>query len=251
MAKKQAATKNNNDASGEEQKLVAIVDQMMATEHQDMTPNYEPATKITKTEDTTEKVDLKDQVDITEQSEPTEPASPPALDIFADVPGPPPLAGKSETKASLKKKATQIAVVDNSDDASTNQEETAELETEAETEAEPEAEAATEPEEEEEAETPSTTSAVRTENFDDPVIAEAIEDIVAHEGDIALSVQDATQADAELKSLHHAEAHTHHLFWTLVAIVCLVAIAMAVFIINPSIHTPFRNLNWNTIRRHL
>ena len=247
MAKKQAVTKNNNDGSGEEQKLVAKVDQMMATEHQDMTPNYEPATKITDPEPKAKKVEVKDEVTTTENSEPIEPASPPALDIFADVPGPPPLAGKSEAKASLKKKATQIAVVDNSDDASTNQEEKAEVETEA----EPEEEAETEADVEDEAEAPSATSAVRTENFDDPVIAEAIEDIVAHEGDIALSVQDATQADAELKSLHHAEAHTHHLFWTLVAIVCLVAIAMAVFIINPSIHTPFRNLNWNTIRRHL
>ena len=247
MAKKQAVTKNNNDGSGEEQKLVAKVDQMMATEHQDMTPNYEPATKITDPDPKAKKVEVKDEATTTENSEPSEPASPPALDIFADVPGPPPLAGKSEAKASTAKKATQIAVVDNSDDASTNQEEKAELETEA----EPEEEAETEPDVEEEAEAPSATSAVRTENFDDPVIAEAIEDIVAHEGDIALSVQDATQADAELKSLHHAEAHTHHLFWTLVAIVCLVAIAMAVFIINPSIHTPFRNLHWNTIRRHL
>ena len=245
MAKKQAVTKNNNDGSGEEQKLVAKVDQMMATEHQDMTPNYEPATKITDPDPKAKKVEVKDEVTTTENSEPSEPDSLPALDIFADVPGPPPLAGKSETKASPAKKATQIAVVDNSDDASTNQEEEAELETEAEPEAE------TEPDVEDEAEAPSATSAVRTENFDDPVIAEAIEDIVAHEGDIALSVQDATQADAELKSLHHAEARTHHLFWTLVAIVCLVAIAMAVFIINPSIHTPFRNLNWNTIRRHL
>ncbi len=247
MAKKQTATKNNNDGSGEEQKLVVKVDQMMATEHQDMTPNYEPATKITDPDPKAKKVEVKDEVTTTENSESSEPVSPPALDIFADVPGPPPLAGKSEAKASPPKKATQIAVVDNSDDAPTNQEEKAEVETEA----EPEEEAETEADIEDEAEAPSATSAVRTENFDDPVIAEAIEDIVAHEGDIALSVQDATQADAELKSLHHAEAHTHHLFWTLVAIVCLVAIAMAVFIINPSIHTPFRNLHWNTIRRHL
>ena len=238
MAKKQATPKNNNDSTGEEQQLVAKVDQMMATEHQDMAPNYEPETKKVETSPSSKEEEVTDLPKKIVIKEDNDSSNPPPLDIFAEVPGPPPLNGKSEPKASIRKTATKIAVVDNA-----NQSNDA---IEVESVPEPKDEL-----EEDEAEEVSNKSTPRSENFDDPVIKEAIEDIVAHEGDIALSVQDATQANAEANSLRHNKGHTHHLFWTLVALVSLIAIIMALFIINPSVHNPFHNLRWSSIRHHL
>jgi hypothetical protein len=68
--------------------------------------------------------------------------------------------------------------------------------------------------------------------IDDAASDAAVDDIVAHEGDTVLEVDDASseqavQAPQPKKKLHH-----HPVFWTLVTLVALTAIAAAVLLVS-------------------
>ncbi|MGH7234098.1 MAG: hypothetical protein ACREF7_01490 [Candidatus Saccharimonadales bacterium] len=228
MAKKQTA-KVSVDGSDEEQKLIVRVDKMMATENQDMAPDYEPETKQADLEPEKQSATKpKTKIAVVGVDEDSEIAdSLPPLDIFADAPGAPPLKVKTEKSAEPKdeQKETEESVVP---PVETEQDNTAWVEQ------------------------PEDNAPQKVENYDDQLTAKAIEDIVAHESDDeGQSAKDSEEPSEVKVDLSRQTKHTHHIFWTLVAIVCLLAVAMTIFIINPSIHNPLSHLHWSSIRRHL
>lgn len=92
----------------------------------------------------------------------------------------------------------------------------------------------------------------RSNEFDDPKTAAAIDDIVAHESDVVLNSVDQQHSETiEASEPAKTTKHGHPLFWFLVLIICLIAAAMALFLIDPSIHNPLTKVNWNAIRRRL
>ena len=237
MAKKQA-NQPKTDISKDEQQLIVKVDKMMATEHQDMAPDYEPETTLLeepKDEPSpTNKKKIAIMTDEETKSEEESSDSLPPLDIFADAPGAPPLkpspeSAKSKDRVEVKKAAkSETPAVEIK----------ADLPAEAKEEVQPQEDEPLPP---------------RAESFDDPLTAKAIEDIVAHESDVALSEQNDSNSSSAASESHiiREGKHTHRIFWTLVTLVCIIAIAMAVFIIDPALHNPFSHLHWSSIRRHL
>ncbi len=229
MAKKTNQPKT--DLSKDEQQLIVKVDKMMATEHQDMTPDYEPETAMPEPKTATPSPKSKKKIAIiTDEANSEDQSSTPLspLDIFADTPGAPlletsPDNAENEAKIEVKKdkkNSSRPEIKEPKEEVTPIEEEPA---------------------------------APRSESFDDPLTAKAIEDIVAHEGDIALSEQDDPESSPAVaeRTIIREGKHTHRIFWTLVALVCIIAIAMAVFIINPSLHNPLSHLHWSAIRRHL
>ncbi len=246
MAKKKD-NKTNAESTSDDIKLVAKVDEMMATKNQDMTPDYEQAIKSSDAEsEPSNEEEATTETKTEVQPEEIKAEDMPPLDIFADVPGAPPLEDKEIEAVEIKpkkpksnKKATKISIKEYDNEP--------ESEDEAETGTEDKAEV--EPEEEEEKVEP---VKKRPPAYDDSVISKAIDDIVAHEGDVALMVQDQQQASSEGVAPTHSVKRTHHIFWTFVALVCLVAVAMTIFIINPSVvRNPLHSLHWNSIKKHL
>ena len=236
MAKKTEKNKPAPEAFSEDQKLLAKVDAMMATQNQDMTPGYEPKVDLAQVEPEAVKEEVKEAPKDVAADTKTGPAAEalPPLDIFADVPGAPPLETKTTAKtASAKKPAKKVKITQYEEEPEVIA--TSVKDTSAE---EPESQAVLDPQ--------------QPPNYDDSVLAKAIEDIVSKESDAALNaVDEQTEQSEELDMGRHYSKRTHHLFWTFVTLVCLIAIAMAVFIIDPSIHNPLRNLHWSSIRKHL
>lgn len=199
-------------------------------------PNEDPAVvaKVDKMMDPKKQEDPKPETVIDPINEPAaddteEPSSDlPPLDIFADAPGAPELV-----KPGSKKKEKKG-------------------------EPEPEQAPVSEPEQpvdpvasEDVESVPVEGTPIEPDDFDDPTTAKAIDDIVAHESDAVLSIEDSKKAQAEDAVPPEKGKSSHKIFWSLVFIVCLVAVAMAVFIVDPSIHLPLKHLNWSTIKRHL
>jgi hypothetical protein len=85
--------------------------------------------------------------------------------------------------------------------------------------------------------------ATTPDEYDDPKLTEVINDIVAQESDKALLVDDSLLAKAQQNSRMVNARSSHPIFWTLVALVCLVAIAIAVFLIYPNIYPPISRFN--------
>jgi hypothetical protein len=81
------------------------------------------------------------------------------------------------------------------------------------------------------------------DEYDDPKLTEAINDIVAQESDKALLVDDSLLAQAQQNSQMVNARSSHPIFWALVALICLVAIALAVFLIYPNIYPPISRFN--------
>lgn len=88
------------------------------------------------------------------------------------------------------------------------------------------------------------------ENYDDPVTAQAINDIVASESDEVLAAEDSALAEQQLDSEPVKESG-HKLFWSFIALICLVALALALFIIDPNLFKPLTKIHLNSIMRHL
>jgi hypothetical protein len=89
------------------------------------------------------------------------------------------------------------------------------------------------------------------EEYDDPAITKAINDIVAEESDEVLSAEDKKLERKRAKAAAVEKNTGHPIFWALVVIVCLVAIAIGVFIFDPNLHNPLARFHWSSIRRHL
>jgi hypothetical protein len=100
---------------------------------------------------------------------------------------------------------------------------------------------------------PADFDAPKPDDFDDPKTAAAINDILARESDTLLQAQDPSPSAARTAKVENdaTEEGSHRIFWSLVFVVCLIAIAMAVFLIDPAIHNPLSKINWSAIRRHL
>lgn len=151
----------------------------------------------------------------------------PPLDIFADAPGAPPLDNKPQKTPA--KKSPKVA----------DQPDT------------PPAETLLEPNAgEDEDETSKVPPPKKPEGYDDPSTAQAIDEIVAHESDTVLAAQDQKLAQESTNEAAEAQP-THHIFWAFIAIICLIAIALAVLLADPSIHNPLSKVHWSNVRRHL
>lgn len=82
------------------------------------------------------------------------------------------------------------------------------------------------------------------DEYDDPILAEAISDIVAHESDEVLLVEDSMLANrAENSQPIKDKTGSHPIFWTSVALVCLLAIAIALFLADPIIFQPLSKIH--------
>ena len=91
------------------------------------------------------------------------------------------------------------------------------------------------------------------DNYDDAQTAQAIEEIVAMESDEVLMLEDlrlSQQPGVNLPPTHKTN-HSHAIFWSLVAFVSLIAIGLAIFLINPTIHDPISKSTWTSIQHHL
>lgn len=198
--------------SGEDPSLVAKVDEMMDPDQDGV---------VVSTVD--EPMPLESEADLPKISR--EPELPP-LDIFADAPSAPLLTKKKSKKVVVAPALTP--------DTTTV---TPEAETQS---AEPEVESL-----------PVSSEEIKPEEFDDPDTAKAIDDIVAHEGDTALNVEDSKRRSREEASEPPKEKHGHPIFWTLVFLVCVVAIVMAAFLADPQLFHPLSKIHWSSIRQHL
>lgn len=216
MAKK-IQIKDDAD-NGEDPSLVAKVDEMMDPDQAEETATVE----------TDAIPELKPDEDLPKISR--EPDLPP-LDIFAETPSAP-LLSKKKTKKQAE--VTEL----NEDSPAVEPDESDEPKEEVSV---PEAE--TEPEVSEE---------IHPEEFDDPETAKAIDDIVAQEGDAALIVEDVERQQKETDSAPvKKKNHGHPIFWTLVFIICVVAVGIALYLIDPQLFHAFSRLHWSSIRRHL
>lgn len=94
----------------------------------------------------------------------------------------------------------------------------------------------------------------RAEEFDDPSTARAINEIVAEESDEVLMIEDSKLAKEQFP-LAKEKRFKHPFFWALVILVCLVGVAIAVFVIDPSIHDPLAKVKWHhlwlSLKKHL
>ena len=147
-------------------------------------------------------------------------SSPPPLDIFADTPSAP-LLNKVKTKPKRTVRKVKIAVEEASDEDEEGKVEVKEIPAE-------------------EVKPP------KVNNYDDPQTVQAINEIVAEEADTTLEVQDAELEQAKADSVSAKGSHLATWFWVVVIIVCLVAIGMAIYLIDPNMH-----VSLSSIKHHL
>ncbi len=213
MAKKINIQEDSN--SDEDPKLVAEVDEMMDTE----LPKEPTNTEVDPEDTPTKRVNIKDEVDL------------PPLDIFTEVPGAPPLQTAEKVKpAEVIPESTQPPANDVDEAGQTNNPPIETLKEE---------------------EVPTTFNPKQPDNYDDPKTAEAIDEIVAEESDATLDVADQKKAEAEAASKPAEYNKGHPFFWALVFIVAIIAIVIAIFLLDPSLHNPLSKIHWNSIRSHL
>ncbi len=86
--------------------------------------------------------------------------------------------------------------------------------------------------------------------YDDPKTAQAIEDIVAEESDAVLSLIDEAETE-KYRDAVEQEKHGHPIFWALIAIICLLAAAMALFLMYPPFANFINSLNLKLPNKHL
>lgn len=196
-------TKDDQQYPNEDPAVVAKVDQMMDPSTEDE-KNNETNNKATNASDS-QSAGLDDEL--------------PPLDIFADAPGAPQLI-KSSPKKKTKKSSVESPARDSDQDEGNN--ETKGL-------------SASEIIDD----NPVIDSPQKPDDFDDPTTAKAIDDIVAEESDLVLGVEDTKRANMETEvQSSEKDTGSHKIFWSLVLIVCVLAIAMAVYIIDPSLSLP-------------
>ncbi len=90
-------------------------------------------------------------------------------------------------------------------------------------------------------------------DYSDPQTSKAIEDIMAHESDEVLAVEDSKTQKSE-KYAPQSDGKSskgHMLFWLMVFIICLIAIGLAVYIVNPKYYKSITKINWSSIEHHL
>ena len=225
MAKKIVVDQIDPDDPREDKQLVAKVDEMMATEAE---VNDKPKEQPPKPAPIKLKIPIE-----------TDTHSGPALDIFNDTPSAPLLAGS---------------------DSSTAPEDSPKKESD---KPEPAKEEPETPKQDQDSITPDEPSfsddqgplkihpPARPDNYDDRETAKVINDIVAHESDDVLAVEDQRLAKQQETGRNPKPPHTHKLIWSFVTLICLLAIATAVFILDPNLLNPFSKLHWSSISKHL
>lgn len=215
MAKNKEPLEDNDQY--ENPQLVEKVDAMMD-------PKKEP--------DSTQTEDVNEVEDLPIEGESSSEDAPPPLDIFAEAeeeaPGAPPMDSPKK-----KGKAAKKVAKDEHQDAAGDEvlEETP---------------ISSEKENAKPAKSP------KPEEYDDPQTAKAVDDIVSHESDAVLGIVDANLANAEANSTPVKTEQGHKIFWFSVVIICLVAIVLGLYIINPTMfHSVVSKIHWSSIRRHL
>ena len=195
--------KDDQQYPNEDPAVVAKVDQMM-----------DPYTEDEKGNETDNKA-----ADVSDSQSAKSSDELPPLDIFADTPGAPQLTQSSQKK-NTKKKTRK-----NSVESSTSETDQGEVKDSSLSEIIED--------------NPVIDSPSKPDDFDDPTTAKAIDDIVAQESDLVLGVEDTKLANIETEVRSSGKnAGSHKIFWGLVLIVCVLAIAMAVYIIDPSLSLP-------------
>lgn len=226
MAKKIVIDQIGPDDPREDKELVAKVDAMMAPEIE----VEEKKEKALKPKTSLSKKKIAVEVD----SKPL-----PSLDIFTDTPGAPVLSQgqNSETEESPEKLQPDAATSYSGKKETGSQKD---LQTVPDTSKEPEDQISV-----------LISDVNRPEDYDDSETAKAIDDIVAHESDDVLAVEDQRLANQQSTANDYPTLHTHKLFWSFIAILCLLAIATVAFVLDPNLLNPFSKLHWSSIRRHL
>ena len=197
--------------SGEDPKLIAIVDEMM-----------DPSSpKEKKIEPVPDQSDDSPKSGKTIKIE-TEAEDLPVLDIFADTPSAPLIEKEPKEEAKAEAPASE--------------------ETKLEVESTPEVAVdmtsnKVEPSQKAIASNPT------VNEYDDSQLSKAIEDIVSHESDEVLLAEDSKLDMLNETAKSPKDNDSHKLFWTLVVLVCLVAIAMAVFLVDPNFIHSLKKIN--------
>jgi hypothetical protein len=238
MAKKVVVVEDDQDPN-EDPVVVAKVDEMMDP--------AKPAEKASEAKE--EETPVEDTETVSEE----EASGPPPLDIFADAPSAPELiktTGKKADKKEVKTERDEPEPAEESEKAPTK-------------ESEPEPEETKETEVKESKQDSELDEAIVSDNltdesipiepddFDDPKTAKAIDDIVSLESDVVLDHEDQSKNKLATKTQKKSEKKpSHKLFWSLVIIVCLIAVVMALFILDPAVHLP-KNISWNSIKHHI
>jgi len=162
------------------------------------------------------------------------------IDIFADSPGTAPLLDKKTKKAVQK----SLASIDdqaqtsskNTDNTPIVQEQNNDHDEDAlETNVEEDSSIPIQPDQ----------PLTQPDEYDDPKLADAISDIVAQESDEVLLAEDSlllTHGQQDTQVVEDSSSG-HPFFWTLVAIVCLAAIGIALFLVDPNIYHPLSKLH--------
>ena len=237
MAKKVVVVEDEQDPN-EDPVVVAKVDEMM-----------DPAKRAEKTIETKEEPSVEDAANGSNE----ETSDLPPLDIFADAPGAPELiktTGKKADEKEVKPESEEPMPTEESEPEPTEESEPQPEETRA-TEVKESKQSSELDEAIESDSLPAESTPIEPDDFDDPQTAKAIDDIVSLESDLVLDHEDQRKSKQATKTADKDEKKSSHkLFWAFVIIVCLVAIVMALFILDPSLHLP-KHISWESIKRHL
>ncbi len=206
-------------------KLVAKVDAMMDPEATEVVPVPEPTPPTN------------------DQSVDAAKADPPPLDIFAGMTSAPPLEAV-ETPPQPKPVKVKVKTKPASKEAKS----AAKTVTAKPAKAKP-AEDEPVPVTEEAVEV--SVKASSPNEYDDPKTAQAIEEIVTAESDAVLNLVDAAVENENRQQGEVPQKHGHPIFWSLVALICLLAVAMALFLMYPSLGGLLNSLHLKTLFKHL
>ncbi len=88
------------------------------------------------------------------------------------------------------------------------------------------------------------------QNYDDPGIGKVINEIVAAESDQVLALEDSLIAEKQ-QDVESVKNNSHKLFWTIIFFICLIALTLALYIISPRLFVPLNKIHWSSIKRHL
>lgn len=90
-------------------------------------------------------------------------------------------------------------------------------------------------------------------DYSDPQTSKAIEDIMAHESDEVLAVEDSKfqQSENHASQSDGKSSKGHMLFWLMVFIICVIAVGLAAYIVNPKYYKSITKINWSSIEHHL
>lgn len=90
------------------------------------------------------------------------------------------------------------------------------------------------------------------DDYNDPKTAKAIDDIVAQESDQVLASNDERLEEIEnsVPNKNH-KAWLNLFFWLMVFLLCLIAIGITAYYVNPAVYKPLSRLNWHAIKGHI